>query len=215
MNIGNVSRGGLTLGIVAALCTAIVGLTWRLTAERIEGNRQAWLEQSLLPVLDGLSWDNNVIASRVTIATPHGLPGGGDARVYRAFAGDAPVAAVFVVTARDGYSGPIRLLVAVRADGVLNGVRILEHRETPGLGDGIDAHRSDWIRQFEGRSLRDPEPSAWKIRRDGGAFDQLTGASVTPRAVVRAVYETLAYFAANDAALFAAPADAGSRERML
>ena len=211
MNLRSVARGGLTLAIVAAICTTTVVLTWRVTAERIENNRQAWLEQSLLPVLDGLEWDNNVIASRVTLAAPHGLPGSDDARIYRAYVGDTPVAAAIVATARDGYSGPIRLLVGIRADGTLNGVRVLEHRETPGLGDGIEADRSDWILQFDGRSLQDPAATGWKIRRDGGEFDQLTGASVTPRAIVRAVYETLAYFAANDAAIFAAPADADVR----
>jgi len=215
MNLREVARGALTLAIVAAICTSIVVLTWHGTAGRIEENRQAWLEQSLVPVLAGLSWDNNVIASRITLPAPPGLAGSNDVRIYRAYDAGTPVAAAFVVTARDGYSGPIRLLVGIRADGTLNGVRVLEHRETPGLGDGIEAQRSDWILQFDGRSLSDPAATGWKIRRDGGEFDQLTGASVTPRAIVRAVYETLAWFAANQAAIFAASADADTRERTL
>lgn len=212
MSIRGDIRSGATLGIIAAICTAIVALTWQLTHERIADNRRAWLEQSLAPVLSGLKWDNDIIASRHTMSSPHGLPGSEAAILYRAFDHGKPVAALFVVTARDGYSGPIRLLIGVGHDGLLTGVRILEHRETPGLGDGIEAGKSGWIEQFPGRSLDDPVPSGWRIRRDGGEFDQLTGASVTPRAVIKAVFETLQYFAANREALFAAPADVAPLE---
>jgi electron transport complex protein RnfG len=212
MSIQGDFRSGATLGIIAAVCTAIVALTWQLTHERIADNRRAWLEQSLAPVMSELTWDNDIIASRFTMSPPHGLPGSEPAIVYRAFDHGKPVAALFVVTARDGYSGPIRLLIGAGHDGRLTGVRILEHRETPGLGDGIESGKSGWIEQFPGRSLVDPAPSGWKIRRDGGEFDQLTGASVTPRAVIKAVFETLQYFVANRDAVFAAPADVAREE---
>jgi electron transport complex protein RnfG len=104
------------------------------------------------------------------------------------------VAAVFSVVARGGYAGDIELLVGVRADGRVAGVRVVEHHETPGLGDGIEADKSDWIRGFDGRSLGDPPREDWAVRRDGGDFDQFTGATITPRAVVEAVRDTLIYF---------------------
>jgi electron transport complex protein RnfG len=94
--------------------------------------------------------------------------------------------------------------VAVNLDGTLSGVRVLAHRETPGLGDGIEANRSDWILAFTGRSLRDPTAGDWAVRRDGGAFDQLTGATITPRAIVAAVRRVLQYYEAEQAMLFAA-----------
>ena len=203
----SVVKSGATLTAIAALCTAMVAFTHDVTDERIAANDRAWLEQSLRPALGDLEFDSSLTDSKATIPAPHDLPGSDDAVVYRVYDGAMPVAALFAVTARDGYSGAIRLLVGIRADGTITGVRALSHRETPGLGDRIDSEKSDWIRQFAGRSLADPATSGWRISRDGGEFDQMTGASVTPRAVVKAVRETLQYFMANDAALFAMPAD--------
>ena len=203
----SIMRGGVTLAVIAAVCTALVAATHAITDERIAANEQAWLEQSLQPVLAGLTFDGGVSESRLTLAAPHGLPGSGDATVYRVYAGQSPVAALYVVSARDGYAGPIRLLVGVRANGRIAGVHVLAHRETPGLGDRVESSKSDWVRQFDGRSLGDPAIAVWRIERDGGAFDQLTGASVTPRAIVKAVRQTLEYHAVHADAVFAAPAD--------
>jgi electron transport complex protein RnfG len=143
----------------------------------------------------------------VTIPAPHELPGSSDAVIYRVYSGETPVAALFVVSARDGYAGAIRLLVGIDMEGSVTGVQVLEHRETPGLGDRIESTKSNWVEQFDGRSLTDPQTSGWKIKGDGGEFDQLTGASVTPRAIIKAIKETLTYFEANQVAVFAAAAD--------
>ncbi|NQV87009.1 MAG: electron transport complex subunit RsxG [Woeseiaceae bacterium] len=199
--------GGVTLAIIAAICTSLVALTWQLTADRIEANEQAWLERSLQPALAGLFFDSPVTESMIIIPAPHELPGSDDAIIYRVYAGEIPVAALFVVSARDGYAGPITFLVGVAMDGTVTGVRVLEHRETPGLGDRIDTLKSDWVLQFDGHSLQDPEPGLWAIRSDGGRFDQLTGASVTPRAIIKAIRETLSYFDTNRDAIFAAPVE--------
>ena len=197
-------KSGVTLAVIAAVCTSLVAVTWKFTEERIEINKKAWLERSLQPALAGLFFDSSVTESVMTIPPPHDLPGSAAAVIYRVYAGEEPVAALFVVSARDGYAGPIRLLIGISMDGTLTGVRVLEHRETPGLGDGIDTTKSDWVLQFDGHSLRDPVPARWSIKGDGGQFDQLTGASVTPRAVIRAIKETLNYFDANRVAVFAA-----------
>jgi len=196
-------RSGVTLAIVAAFCTSLVALTWQLTADRIEENRKEWLERSLQPALAGLFFDSPVTESMITVPPPHELPGSDAAVIYRVYAGETPVAALFVVSARDGYAGPIRLLIGIALDGEVTGIRVLEHRETPGLGDKIDTSKSDWVLQFDGHSLRNPQPAKWAIKGDGGQFDQLTGASVTPRAVIRAIKQTLAYFDANRVAVFA------------
>jgi len=206
--MARVARGGVTLAAIAAICTTLVAATYRLTTERIATNEQAWLEQSLLPALGNVDYDGSITESRLVLEPPHELPGSDTAIIYRAYSGGAPVAALFAVTATGGYAGPIRILVGVDVAGAVTGVRILEHRETPGLGDGIEASRSDWVYQFDGRSLGDPPAAAWRLRVDGGEFDQLTGASVTPRAVVKAIQETLLYFGAHQAGIFDRPATA-------
>ncbi len=203
-----VVKGGVTLAVIAAICTTLVAATYRLTTERIAANERAWLEMSLAPALGGLDYEGSITESRLILEPPHELPGDDTAIIYRAYSGGAPIAALFAVTARGGYAGPIRLLVGIDVSGTVTGVRILEHRETPGLGDGIEASRSDWALQFDGRSLGDPPAAAWQLRVDGGQFDQLTGASVTPRAVVKAIRETLLYFDAHQAEIFDMPATA-------
>lgn len=199
-------RTGLTLAWIGAICTALVAATYQATKERIAANDKALLEQSLQPALSGLLYDSDVSESPVVIAPPHDLPGNDPAVIYRVYAEGVPAAALFAVTARDGYSGPIRVLVGIDTGGTVTGVRILQHRETPGLGDKIEASRSEWVFQFEGHSLGDPELTGWAIRGDGGEFDQLTGASVTPRAVIGAIRDTLLYFDANRDEIFSAPA---------
>jgi len=202
-----VIKTGLTLALIAAICTALVAATFQATKDRIAANDKALLEQSLQPALAGVFYDGSVSESRLILPTPHDLPGNEAAIIYRVYSEDQPVAALFVVTARDGFSGAIRILVGIDFDGTVTGVRILQHRETPGLGDKIDSSRSDWVYQFDGHSLTDPPVSGWSIKSDGGEFDQLTGASVTPRAVIKAVRETLVYFEAQRDEVFAAAAN--------
>ena len=193
----SIAGSGITLAVIAGICAALVAATWRLTDERIAANEQALLEQSLAPALGDLDYDRPIGKATAILEPPHSLPGEDAALIYRVYRGSEMVATLFAVTAEEGYSGPIRILVGVRADGAITGIAVLDHRETPGLGDGIDPARSDWAQQFVGRSLGDPAFSGWAIRSDGGDFDQLTGASITPRAVVQAVRDTLLYFDEN------------------
>jgi electron transport complex protein RnfG len=202
----SVIKSGATLAVIAAICTSLVALTYHLTVDRIAANDKALLEQSLQPALANTFYDSGVSESRLVLAPPHELPGSDPALIYRVYSGTAPVAALFVVTARDGFSGSIRILLGVDVDGVVTGIRILQHRETPGLGDKIEATRSNWVEQFDGRSLLDPAVNGGAIRRDGGEFDQLTGASVTPRAVIKAMRDTLLYFDTHRDEIFAAAA---------
>jgi electron transport complex protein RnfG len=199
-------KSGLILATIAAVCTALVATTYSLTAERIAANELALLEQSLQPALSGRFYDGGVSESKLVLPQPHDLPGSDAAIVYRVFKEQEPVAALFVVSARDGFSGAIRLLIGIDIDGVVTGVRVLQHRETPGLGDKIESTRTDWILQFDGHSLRDPSAEGWAIRSDGGQFDQLTGASITPRAVIKAIRDTLIYYDAHRDEVFSTPA---------
>ncbi len=205
-----VAKRGTTLAAIAAICATLVAATYQLTAARIAANEQAWLENSLKPALGDVDYEGSITAAKLVLEPPHGLPGNDVAIIYRAYSGGVPVAALFAVTARGGYAGPIRILVGIEADGAITGVRILEHRETPGLGDGIEESRSDWVHQFYGRSLGDPPVTGWNLEADGGDFDQLTGATVTPRAVIKAIRETLIYFDTNREEIFDMPATAES-----
>lgn len=198
-------RSAIVLAVIAAICTGLVALTYEMTRDQISANKRAFLERSLSPALAGLEFDNQLLDSVLLIPEPNALPGKEAAIVYRAWLQGSPVAALFVVTAQDGYSGAIRLLIGIDVHGKVTAVRILEHRETPGLGDGIEAGRSNWIHQFVARSMGNPPATGWAIRRDGGEFEQLTGASVTPRAVIKAIRETLLYFEAHQEIIFAAP----------
>lgn len=201
---------GVTLAVLAAICTALVAVTWRVTADRIAANEKAWLEQSLKPALANVFYDNDLAESTLVLEPPHELPGFDEAVIYRLYSEGRPVAAAFVVSAPGGYAGPIRLLIGIEYSGVLSGVRVIAHRETPGLGDRIESSKSDWLTQFDGKSIGSPPRDRWAVKRDGGAFDALTGATITPRAVVNAVRDTLVYFEANRDELFAAPGEEGA-----
>jgi electron transport complex protein RnfG len=203
-NKPSVWQGGLILAALAALCTTLVAITYRYTAPLIHANEQAYLEQSLKPVLGGIVYKNELSKSILELPAPHELPGNEAATIYRIYADGEPAAALFIVSARDGFSGPIKLLIGIKMDGTVTSVRVLQHKETPGLGDMIESEKSDWLLQFDGTSLAEPDRAVWAIVRDDGIFDQLTGASITPRAIVKAVKETLLYFEANSLSLFAA-----------
>ncbi len=207
MSDQSIIKTGLTLAVIAAICTALVTVTFQATRDRIAANEKALLEQSLQPALADTFYDSGVSESRLVLQPPHGLPGNDPAVIYRVFAKGEPVAALFAVTARDGFAGPIRVLVGIGIDGTVTGVRILQHRETPGLGDKIESARSDWVFQFDGRSIDNPATSGWAIEVDGGEFDQLTGASVTPRAIIKAIRDTLIYFDTHQDAIFMAEAN--------
>ena len=204
--MNEVIKGGITLALIGAICAAMVATTFMLTRDRIAMNERAWLESSLEPALGNLKFDGGVTDSMLIIGAPHQLPGPDDAVIYRVYTSEKPAAALFAVTARDGYAGAIKFLLGVEYDGTVTGLRILQHRETPGLGDRIVSSRSDWVFQFDGHSLGDPDVATWMIKRDGGQFDQLSGASVTPRAVLKAVRETMIYFEAHRDEIFSAPA---------
>lgn len=189
------------LGGFSVAGIGLVGLTQWLTAGQIAAAERQILLDSLGQLVPAGSYDNDLLGDTVTVDAPELGPE--PVLVYRARSGGQPVTAIFTTVAPDGYNGAIRLLVAVRVDGRLTGVRVVSHKETPGLGDGVEVQRSDWILQFDGKSLGDPPPERWKVRRDGGAFDQFTGATITPRAVVRAVRRTLEYFGEHRESLFA------------
>lgn len=188
------------LALFGLLGTSLVAVIHDNTRERIAANIEAATLARLNEILPDDLYDNDILKDSLQVSDP--LLGGDDLEVYLARHQGDPVAAVFTVVARGGYSGDIHMLVGIFMDGRIAGTRVVAHRETPGLGDDIEATRSDWILGFNERSLANPEQDLWAVRRDGGVFDQFTGATVTPRAVVRAVRNALLYFQAHGEDLF-------------
>jgi electron transport complex protein RnfG len=194
---------GLALLVFAVVGAALLSGTYLLTRPTIEKSEQAEKLAFVAQTLPAGSFDNDLIRdARPLPADPLlGLKRPGQAYLAR-LRGETR-AVVLEAVAPDGYSGEIRLLVGIQADGRLAGVRVTAHKETPGLGDYIELARSAWIRQFDGRGLDDPPAEQWRVKKDGGRFDYRAGATITPRAVVKAVRRALEYFAAHRAELLA------------
>ena len=197
----HIATSATLLGLFALIGTGIVALIHDGTEERIAENERLSMLRNLNAIVPRARYDNEMLTDTVVV-DDEALAGGRPVTVYRARRDGEPVAAVFATVAPEGYSGPIKLLVGVNADGTVAGVRVTAHRETPGLGDAIETQRSDWILGFDGKSLDEPPEEQWAVRRDGGVFDQFTGATISPRAIVKAVKETLVYFAAHRDAVF-------------
>jgi electron transport complex protein RnfG len=192
----------LFLFLFAVVGSGLVAYTHDNTEARIQENQRRALLRSLNELIPTDQYDNDIYTDILYVNNSELLGSSDSVPVYRARKKGWPVAAVLAPLAPDGYNGNIRLLVAVKLDGTLAGVRVVQHRETPGLGDQIEADRSDWILIFDGKSLDNPAPGLWKVKRDGGAFDQFTGATITPRAVVKAVKKALLYYQAHGEKLF-------------
>ncbi len=188
--------------LVAAMGAALVGLAFTETKDDIKHNEELTLLRKLNNIIPADTYDNDLLADTIVIKPDFLLNTKEDTLVYRARKNGKNVAAVFTSIATSGYNGSIQLLVGVKADGKLSGVRVVKHRETPGLGDSVDISHSNWILGFNNKSLNNPDENGWKVKRDGGIFDQFTGATITPRAVVKAVHNALLYFEKNQAMLF-------------
>mgnify|MGYP001822526359 FL=1 len=202
----------IILLLFALVGTALVAFTYENTHERIAANERATLQRKLNRLIPPQAYDNALLEDTLQVRDAAVFGTEQAVTVYRARRDGAPVGLVMATTAPDGYSGSIRLLVGVNVDGTLSGVRVVAHRETPGLGDAIDEDRSDWIRNFDGKSLERPPQARWAVRKDGGDFDQFTGATITPRAVVKAVRQALLYYREHQQALFAVAATQQEQE---
>jgi electron transport complex protein RnfG len=197
------------LMLFAATGAELVGITFIQTEDDIKYNEKLTLLRKLNTIIPAESYDNDLLLDTMIIKASTLLSTQEESLVYRARKNSQNVAAVFTSIAPNGYNGSIHLLVGVNADATLAGVRVVKHRETPGLGDVVESSRSDWILGFKDKSLNNPDNKGWKVKRDGGIFDQFTGATITPRAVVNAVHDALLYFEKNKKLLFSeqAPAD--------
>ena len=207
MKRSGISRPWAVAGLVAlaaGIAASLAGLE-SVTRERIISNQAELVRRSLDELLPPAGSFNNAPQLDVVGLRTAGALGSEEALpAWRARLDGQAVAAILTVVAPDGYVDRIRLLVGITVDGRLLGVRVAAHRETPGLGDAIETSRSAWIYGFDNRTLQGE--TRWALRRDGGDFDAITGATITSRAVVDAVYSALDYFSRNQAMIFSAPA---------
>lgn len=191
----------------AVVGTVLLASTYLVTRPIIaESEKQAKLAL-IGQILPAKLHDNDLFKDAALLPPAGELGNNEPTPVYRAFKEGKPSAAVLEVIAPDGYSGKIRMIVAIKADGKVSGVRVVAHNETPGLGDYIEIAKNSWIRIFEGKSLPEFTDQEWKVKKDSGKFEHMTGATVTPRAVVKAVHKSLKYFAANQDNIFSLPAN--------
>ena len=201
----NALRTGVVLLLFALVGTAILAFTHERTEPVITRSQQAEKLALINQVLPASLYDNDLLASVQTVPPDDRLGTRQSSSLWIARRGQQVTAVVLEAVAPDGYAGDIALLIGIDIDGRVTGVRVTAHRETPGLGDYIERAKSAWIDQFSGKSLTNPESRRWKVAKDGGAFDSRAGATITPRAVVKAVRGALDYFARHRAALVAAP----------
>lgn len=183
--LNSMRKHGITLALFAAGTTGLTAAINALTKSTID--EQAATQQKALfnQVLPAERYTNDLLQSCFLVAEPS--LGKGQHKIWVAKNQDAPVGVVMEATAPDGYSGAIQLLVAADFKGTILGTRVTEHHETPGLGDKIELRLSDWITHFAGKVIHGASDSHFAVKKDGGDFDQFTGATITPRAVVNAV----------------------------
>lgn len=206
-----ISKNSKILALFAVACTAAVGSVHLLTKDRIELQTQKKLIRQLNEIVQVSSHDNEMFRDCITAPTNSNSDLNIDV-IYRARQDGAPRAAAIKTVAPDGYSGNIELLIAINTDGSVSGVRTLLHKETPGLGDKIELRKSNWITSFSGKEIIGEHDARWAVVKDGGMFDQFTGATITPRAVVNTVRKTINYFKANQNAIFTTPSNCGMRK---
>jgi electron transport complex protein RnfG len=196
-------RTALNLLFFALIGTAILASTFKLTHSLIAQSEEAEKLKLINQVVPNTLYDNDLIKDALTIPASTQLGTDRDTTAYRGRLHGQPSVVVLEAIAPDGYSGKIGMLVAVNYSGVVTGVRVVWHKETPGLGDYIDFAKNPWISQFANTSHERYKEGDWKVKKDGGQFDYMAGATITPRAVVKAVHNALHYFEENRAILFA------------
>lgn len=191
-------KAGLSLALFALISVFFVAITDKLTVSKIADNRTEMLLKALNQIAPKDSYDNDLLITKFILSkTDSGFDT--DTPVYLAKKMDKPATAIFEITTNQGYSGSITLLVGVSAfNNTVTGVRVVNHKETPGLGDKMEiqktpANKTPWVYDFNGKSLQKPLLAQWNVKKDNGDFDQFTGATITPRAIVNAVKSVLLY----------------------
>jgi electron transport complex protein RnfG len=196
-------RTALNLLFFTVIGTAILAFTFNLTYERIAQSEETAKLKLINQVASQSLYDNELLKDTIALPASAQLGTAQDTIAYRGRLQGQPSVIVLEAIAPDGYSGKISMIVAIGYDGVISGVRVVTHKETPGLGDYIDIAKNKWIALFAGASHQRYQEGDWKVKKDGGQIDYMAGATITPRAVAKAVHNALHYFEENRTRLFA------------
>ena len=189
--------------LFAVVSTALLAWTYELTRETIARSIENEKLKLIAQIAPPATYDNDIMKDTAQLAADQWLGSAETTIVYRGRLNNQPSIAVLQAIAPDGYGGRINLIVAIHHDGRISGVRVGSHKETPGLGDYIEIAKNNWIAGFNGASLENRKSSEWKVKKDGGTFDYRAGATITPRAIVKAVRKALQYYAQHRDELFA------------
>ncbi|MDO6710997.1 electron transport complex subunit RsxG [Aliiglaciecola sp. 2_MG-2023] len=198
----SIVSNGLKLTAFALVTTAIIAITYAVTEDQITEQQIQKRLAILNAIIPQSLYDNDIHHDCTQVVDTEYLGSKAPQTVYLARMNNAPSAVAIETTAPDGYSGKIELIVGINMQSEVTGVRILDHKETPGLGDKIDIRITDWITAFTGKSVTTDNHKDWQVKKDGGQFDQFTGATITPRAVVKAVKNAVLYFQHHQQDLF-------------
>jgi len=196
----------VNLVFFSVLATAVLASTYFMTHDAIVKSEEAEKLKLINQIVPSALFDNDIIQDKLSVPASELLGTEDVTTAYRARLKGEPSAVVLESVAPDGYSGRIALILAVRANGELAGVRVVAHKETPGLGDYIELPKGTWIKGFDGKSRAIYKDADWKVKKDGGQFDYMAGATITPRAIVKAANKALIYFGENRDKLFVANA---------
>ena len=204
--IRHASKTAITLMAFAIVFTSLMAYVYQVTKTPIEQSEAAARMSLFRQIMPEHLHDNDLLNDTIVLQ-PDALLGTTQPTVANiARIQNQPSAIILEAIAHDGYSGDIKLLLAIQSDGTVNGVRVIAHKETPGLGDYIDIAKNNWIKLFDGQSLNSYTESDWRVKKDGGKFDYMVGATISPRAVVAAVHKALDYVALHQQTLFVAQA---------
>ena len=201
--LASIRRNSLGLGIFAVLTAGLIATIHLVTEQTIKDNVIAAQVAAFNEILPPELYDNDLTKSTATIPADPLLGSVEPSTIYIVRKNGDVSAIIFDTIAPGGYNGSLGLLVAINKDGVVTGTRVISQQETPGLGDKVDTKKSKWILEFNNRSIGNPDLAGWNVKKDGGVFDQFTGATITPRAVVKGVRHTLIYFNKNKDSLLA------------
>lgn len=186
---------------IALLCTLVLSVADRVTREKIADNARRH-ELPMLGALMPLEFDNDLFSDAIEVTEPAYFGSDHTVSIYRARKNNEPVGVVILPVYARGYSGLIKLGAGIAKDGTILSVQVIEHQETEGLGDGIDQDKSDWITQFNGRSLENTAVESWAVNSEGGQIDQLSGATISSRTVINAVRKILEFYELNNDTLY-------------
>ena len=212
MIIKSIRSNSIALALFALATALVLSSVDNLTRDKIDYAERMAAQRALLEIVPPERHNNDLLLDTQPVPEAFwsvlGLDKGGNIHIAR-YNGQ-PIAAIIPTVTPDGYSGDIAMIIGVNSEGTIAGVRVVQHKETPGLGDKIDLKKNNWILSFNGKSLSNTATSEWAVKKDGGQFDQFTGATITPRAVINQVVATLVYFNQDRERLFTQPQAKGA-----